>query len=44
MCVMQDGCSGNRQCGNLQASAVARKYAGEAYLRYMMLAAVEIHP
>src|SRR5665647_1797188 len=28
----------------LQASAGARKYAGEAYLRHMMLAAVEMHP
>ncbi|MDO8372244.1 MAG: class II fructose-bisphosphate aldolase [Polaromonas sp.] len=28
----------------LQASAGARKYAGEAYLRHMMLAAVETHP
>ncbi|MFM1906408.1 MAG: Fructose-bisphosphate aldolase [Pseudomonadota bacterium] len=28
----------------LQASAGARKYAGEAYLRHMMLAAVEAHP
>ena len=28
----------------LQASAGARKYAGEAYLRHMMLAAVESHP
>ena len=28
----------------LQASAGARKYAGEAYLRHMMLAAVEQHP
>ncbi len=27
-----------------QASAGARKYAGEAYLRHMMLAAVESHP
>lgn len=28
----------------LQASAGARKYAGEAYLRHIMLAAVEAHP
>jgi fructose-bisphosphate aldolase, class II len=28
----------------LQASAGARKYAGEAYLRHMILAAVETHP
>jgi fructose-bisphosphate aldolase class II len=28
----------------LQASAGARKYAGESYLRHMMLAAVESHP
>ncbi len=28
----------------LQASAGARKYAGEAYLRHMVLAAVEQHP
>jgi fructose-bisphosphate aldolase class II len=28
----------------LQASAGARKYAGEAYLRHLMLAAVEAHP
>ncbi|RFO94896.1 fructose-bisphosphate aldolase class II [Rhodoferax lacus] len=28
----------------LQASAGARKYAGEAYLRHLMLAAVETHP
>jgi len=28
----------------LQASAGARKYAGEAYLCHMMLAAVESHP
>jgi fructose-bisphosphate aldolase class II len=28
----------------LQASAGARKYAGEPYLRHMMLAAVESHP
>ena len=28
----------------LQASAGARKYAGEAYLRYIMIAAVESHP
>jgi len=28
----------------LQASAGARKYAGEAYLRHMVLAAVESHP
>ncbi|MDO9195302.1 class II fructose-bisphosphate aldolase [Rhodoferax sp.] len=28
----------------LQASAGARKYAGEAYLRHMMRAAVETHP
>jgi fructose-bisphosphate aldolase, class II len=28
----------------LQASAGARKYAGEAYLRHMVLAAVEDHP
>jgi fructose-bisphosphate aldolase class II len=28
----------------LQASAGARKYAGEPYLRHMMLAAVEAHP
>jgi fructose-bisphosphate aldolase class II len=28
----------------LQASAGARKYAGEAYLRHMVLAAVETHP
>jgi len=28
----------------LQASAGARKYAGEAYLRHMVLAAVEAHP
>ena len=28
----------------LQASAGARKYAGEAYLRHMMIAAVESHP
>ena len=28
----------------LQASVGARKYAGEAYLRHMMLAAVESHP
>jgi fructose-bisphosphate aldolase class II len=28
----------------LQASAGARKYAGEAYLRHLMLAAVESHP
>ena len=28
----------------LQASAGARKYAGEAYLRYMVLAAIESHP
>jgi fructose-bisphosphate aldolase class II len=28
----------------LQASAGARKYAGEPYLRHMMLAAVETHP
>jgi fructose-bisphosphate aldolase class II len=28
----------------LQASAGARKYAGEAYLRHMLLAAVESHP
>ena len=28
----------------LQASAGARKYAGEAYLRHMMMAAVESHP
>ncbi len=28
----------------LQASAGARKYAGEAYLRHMLLAAVETHP
>jgi fructose-bisphosphate aldolase class II len=28
----------------LQASAGARKYAGEAYLRHMMLAAAETHP
>jgi fructose-bisphosphate aldolase class II len=28
----------------LQASAGARKYAGEAYLRHMVMAAVETHP
>ena len=28
----------------LQASAGARKYAGEAYLRHLVLAAVETHP
>ena len=28
----------------LQASAGARKYAGEAYLRHMVLAAIESHP
>ncbi|MEO7432201.1 MAG: class II fructose-bisphosphate aldolase, partial [Dokdonella sp.] len=28
----------------LQASAGARKYAGEPYLRHLMLAAVESHP
>ena len=28
----------------LQASAGARKYAGEAHLRHMVLAAVESHP
>ena len=28
----------------LQAPAGARKYTGEAYLRHMMLAAVETHP
>jgi fructose-bisphosphate aldolase class II len=28
----------------LQASAGARKYAGEPYLRHMVLAAVEVHP
>ena len=28
----------------LQASAGARKYAGEPYLRHMVLAAVESHP
>lgn len=28
----------------LQASAGARKYAGEAYLRHMVLAAIEAHP
>jgi fructose-bisphosphate aldolase, class II len=28
----------------LQASASARKYAGEHYLRHMMLAAIESHP
>ena len=28
----------------LQASAGARKYAGEAYLRHLVLAAVESHP
>ncbi len=28
----------------LQASAGARKYAGEAYLRHMVLAAAETHP
>ena len=28
----------------LQASAGARKYAGEAYLRHLMLAAIETHP
>ena len=28
----------------LQASAGARNYAGEAYLRHMVLAAVETHP
>ena len=28
----------------LQASAGARQYAGEAYLRHMVLAAVETHP
>ena len=28
----------------LQASAGARQYAGEAYLRHMVLAAVEAHP
>ena len=28
----------------LQASAGARKYAGEPYLRHMVLAAVETHP
>ena len=28
----------------LQASAGARKYAGESYLRHMVLAAVEAHP
>jgi fructose-bisphosphate aldolase class II len=28
----------------LQASAGARKYAGEAYLRHMILAAIETHP
>jgi fructose-bisphosphate aldolase class II len=28
----------------LQASAGARKYAGEAYLRHMVLAAVETYP
>jgi Fructose-bisphosphate aldolase class-II len=28
----------------LQASAGARKYAGEPYLRHMVLAAVEAHP
>src|SRR5260221_3149150 len=28
----------------LQASAGARQYAGEAYLRHMVLAAVESHP
>ena len=28
----------------LQASAGARKYAGEAYLRHLLLAAVETHP
>ena len=27
----------------LQASAGARKYAGEAYLRHMVLAAIETH-
>ena len=29
---------------SLQASAGARKYAGEAYLRHLVLAAVETHP
>ena len=28
----------------MQGSAGARKYAGEAYLRHLMLAAVESHP
>ena len=28
----------------LQASAGARKYAGEAYLRHLVLAAIESHP
>ncbi|MCB1983030.1 MAG: class II fructose-bisphosphate aldolase, partial [Rhodoferax sp.] len=28
----------------LQASAGARKYAGEPYLRHMVLAAIESHP
>ncbi|MBU6490273.1 MAG: class II fructose-bisphosphate aldolase, partial [Burkholderiales bacterium] len=28
----------------LQASAGARKYAGEPYLRHMVLAAIEAHP
>ena len=28
----------------LQASAGARKYAGEPYLRHMVLAAIETHP
>ena len=28
----------------LQASAGARKYAGEAYLRHLVLAAIETHP
>lgn len=28
----------------LQASAGARKYAGETYLRHMVLAAIEAHP
>jgi fructose-bisphosphate aldolase class II len=41
---IMEGAEESRSPVILQASAGARKYAGEAYLRHMVLAAAETHP
>ena len=41
---IMEAAAGDRSPVILQASAGARKYAGEAYLRDLILAAVETHP